>query len=169
MDNNPAVGLQGCLHWPPLQTVACNLSGLREKGDVSERKGNRKRLLQRDEVRTQGEGTEDGTSPKDGCPDLKKNQQKTNTAQLHKLSEDGARYLLACESWAYFPPEQGLLCSCGWSLESPGVGKEGQEETVTESRLTAYSLPPHPTPPGPKQGPSVLADRKETLTASPSA
>lgn len=53
--------------------VARNLSGLREEGDVSERKGNGQSLLQRDEVRTQGEGTEDGTSPKDGCPDLKKN------------------------------------------------------------------------------------------------
>lgn len=139
MGNNSAASLPRCLLWSPLQTAAWSLSGLREEGEASERKVNRKALLQADKDRTQGDMTRDGTPPKDGVPQL----EKTNTAQLDRLFKDRARCLLACESWAYFPPEQGLLCSCGWSLG--GVGKEGQAETITESKLTARSLPPHPT------------------------
>lgn len=84
------------------------------------------------------------------------------------LSQDTASCLLACASWTDFIPEQGLLYSCGWSLESQGCVGKGQVETVTESRLTACPLLLHFTPPGPQQGPSVQYDKTETLTESQS-
>lgn len=143
MGNNPTAGLRKCLHWSSLETAAWNLSGLREEGEDSERKGSMKVFLQRHEVRTQGDMKKEGM-PQNGCPDLKK--KKTNTVQLHRLSKDRARCLLACESWANFSPEQGLLCSCGWSLKNhgwggvrvPSGGSHGEQ-----ADCTLPSTPPH--------------------------
>lgn len=129
----------------------------------TKRRVSRKGLLQGEKARTQGIMIRDGIPPKEGPPQL----EKAHAAQRDRLSKARARCLQACESWAYFPAEQGLLCSCGWSLENKGRrdGERSPSGVSTESRWTADCTFPSTTPR--PRGPT-WPDRKETLTESQS-
>ena len=130
----------------------------------TERRVSRKGLLQGDKARTQGDMTKSEMPPTAGQPQL----EKAHTAQLDRLSRDRARCLLACESWAYFPPEQGLLCSCGWSLENQGRGGERSPSGYSHREQTGCRLhapfrrtPPLVTLTWTTVGPCTRADGKE--------
>lgn len=94
--------------------------------------------------------------------------EKTNTAQPHSLSKDRARCLLACESWAYFPPEQEFLCSCGWSVENHGWSGKRKQSKDSHREQGDHMLPPTPPHLGCSRAPrSWLTGRRYRWHLSP--